>query len=356
MLTNNLLKITKNKRYYVLYLIALFTLFFIPSVYAGCETLNIGGQDIQVCGWNQEQQNEWIANARQTSSFSQLAEWLYSAAEGHGGSSISATSVSCANGASATIVGSGGGGESPPPPPVNGDWSGWSGCSVSCGGGTQTRSCTNPSPANGGASCGGSSTQSCNTQACPPTATLSANPSTIDSGQSTTLSWNSSHATSCIAAGGFSTSGATSGSASTAVLTSNPNNYQVSCVGLGGSAYANTTVTVLIPTTCITTTLGSVATQNCDTTQTIPPIRVLNGDTITVSWNAANVNSCVITKNGVVWQSLTAALPSRTIIGSVPNTITTQTTYSISCMNNVSGTVAATAAQVVNVVSSFTEF
>ena len=58
--------------------------------------------------------------------------------------------------------------------PINGGWSSygsWGSCSVSCGGGTQTRSrtCTNPAPANGGATCSGSATesQSCNTAACP---------------------------------------------------------------------------------------------------------------------------------------------------------------------------------------------
>ena len=56
---------------------------------------------------------------------------------------------------------------------VNGGWSGWSGwssCSVSCGGGTQTRTrtCNNPTPVCGGVSCAGSSTesQSCNTHSC----------------------------------------------------------------------------------------------------------------------------------------------------------------------------------------------
>lgn len=56
---------------------------------------------------------------------------------------------------------------------INGGWTGWSGwgsCSVSCGGGTQTRtrSCANPSPSCGGANCSGSSSesQSCNTQSC----------------------------------------------------------------------------------------------------------------------------------------------------------------------------------------------
>ena len=63
------------------------------------------------------------------------------------------------------------------PPAIAGGWSGWSHangfsdgaggtCSVACGGGTQTRSCTNPPPSNGGAACSGASSQACNTQAC----------------------------------------------------------------------------------------------------------------------------------------------------------------------------------------------
>lgn len=54
--------------------------------------------------------------------------------------------------------------------PINGGWSEWSACSKSCGGGTQSRTCTNPAPANGGADCSnldrGVSTRACNTQVC----------------------------------------------------------------------------------------------------------------------------------------------------------------------------------------------
>ncbi|HRY63237.1 MAG TPA: hypothetical protein P5267_01355, partial [Patescibacteria group bacterium] len=49
---------------------------------------------------------------------------------------------------------------------TNGGWSAWSTCSVECGGGTQTRTCTNPAPANGGLDCVGEATQSCNTESC----------------------------------------------------------------------------------------------------------------------------------------------------------------------------------------------
>jgi hypothetical protein len=49
-------------------------------------------------------------------------------------------------------------------------WSAWSICSVTCGGGTQTRTrvCNNPAPSNGGATCSGSASESqvCSTQAC----------------------------------------------------------------------------------------------------------------------------------------------------------------------------------------------
>ena len=51
-----------------------------------------------------------------------------------------------------------------------GDWSAFSHCSESCGGGNQARArvCDSPSPAGGGATCSGVSeeTQACNTQEC----------------------------------------------------------------------------------------------------------------------------------------------------------------------------------------------
>lgn len=50
-------------------------------------------------------------------------------------------------------------------------WSGWSDCSVTCGGGGQSRvrTCTDPSPEPGGIICQGSSIESreCNTKICP---------------------------------------------------------------------------------------------------------------------------------------------------------------------------------------------
>ncbi|KAJ8321738.1 hypothetical protein KUTeg_000209 [Tegillarca granosa] len=58
--------------------------------------------------------------------------------------------------------------------PIDGgwtSWTSWTSCPVTCGGGTQTRSrsCTNPAPQYQGANCQGldASSQSCNTQNCP---------------------------------------------------------------------------------------------------------------------------------------------------------------------------------------------
>ncbi|MEI8013075.1 MAG: cohesin domain-containing protein, partial [Candidatus Omnitrophota bacterium] len=53
-----------------------------------------------------------------------------------------------------------------PPLPVNGGWTDFGTCSKTCGGGVQTRTCTNPAPANGGSGCVGASAQECNTQQC----------------------------------------------------------------------------------------------------------------------------------------------------------------------------------------------
>lgn len=47
------------------------------------------------------------------------------------------------------------------PTPVDGGWSDWTSCSTTCGEGIQTRTCTNPVPANGGADCEGPDTRRC---------------------------------------------------------------------------------------------------------------------------------------------------------------------------------------------------
>eukprot|EP00808_Paulinella_micropora_P006534 g17887.t1 len=50
---------------------------------------------------------------------------------------------------------------------VDGGWTAFGSCSSSCGEGTQSRTCTNPAPSGGGANCVGATSQTCNLGACP---------------------------------------------------------------------------------------------------------------------------------------------------------------------------------------------
>jgi hypothetical protein len=77
----------------------------------------------------------------------------------------------------------------------------------------------------------------------PPTVSLSASPASIDSGQTSALTWSSTNATSCNAMDGWSGSKATSGSESVGPL-SGTTTYTLSCMGAGGSAQQSVTVTV----------------------------------------------------------------------------------------------------------------
>ncbi|HUO56126.1 MAG TPA: hypothetical protein VMU27_01685, partial [Candidatus Paceibacterota bacterium] len=93
---------------------------------------------------------------------------------------------------------------------------------------------------------GGSASQSATvtvTAASAPTVTLSANPGTITEGQSSTLSWSSTNATSCTASNGWSGTEPTSGTQS--VSPTATTTYSMVCSGPGGnSATSSATVGV----------------------------------------------------------------------------------------------------------------
>ncbi len=65
---------------------------------------------------------------------------------------------------------------------MDGGWSAWSACSLACGSGTQTRSCTNPTPSGTGSTCSGVTQQSCNMQICSSTSTGSQSGSSTGTG------------------------------------------------------------------------------------------------------------------------------------------------------------------------------
>src|SRR3989344_3155317 len=82
-----------------------------------------------------------------------------------------------------------------------------------------------------GSVAGGSYTVASTTPA--PTVTLTANPTTIQSGQSSTLTWSSTNATSCTASGSWTGTKTTSGSQSVAPTTNAT--YTLACTGAGGT-------------------------------------------------------------------------------------------------------------------------
>ena len=120
------------------------------------------------------------------------------------------------------------------------------------------------------------------TKVLPPTVTVSANPATIFSGQSSTLSWSSSNAKSCTNTGSKSIL-ETSGTFSTGRLSSTTT-YTITCTGAGGTASASATVTVLqIPTGTLTASSCTVAVGNrkCDVTLTWSTINPVGSSAVT---------------------------------------------------------------------------
>lgn len=86
--------------------------------------------------------------------------------------------------------------------------------------------------------------------AAPPTVSLYADPTTVDSGDQTRLSWDSTNATSCTGSGpGFSTGGSPDGNDWSSALTANTD-FDITCTGPGGQASDGVSVSVnTAPTT-----------------------------------------------------------------------------------------------------------
>ncbi|XKT74229.1 MAG: hypothetical protein ACJKTH_02655 [Patescibacteria group bacterium UBA2163] len=141
-----------------------------------------------------------------------------------------------------------------------------------------------------------------------PTVSLSANPTSIAAGNTSTLSWSSSNATSCTGSG-FSTGGATSGSRS--VSPSSNTTYGIVCSGAGGTVYKAASVSV---------------TQAVATNLSIYPTSIVRGNSATISWSSSNATSCT----GSGFSTGGATSGSRSVSPS------SSTTYSVTCQNSVS--------------------
>lgn len=148
-----------------------------------------------------------------------------------------------------------------------------------------------------------------------PTVTLTASPTSITVGQSTTLTWTSSSATSCTAFLGWTGSKTLSGSQ--VVSPTETTTYQLDCTGPGGVGSDDAVVTV------------TVVEPNEPTLElTANPMNLNEGSagnaTTTLSWNSTNATSCTAS-NG--WSG------GKAVDGSeiVEPTATTSTTYVLTC-------------------------
>lgn len=113
----------------------------------------------------------------------------------------------------------------------------------------------------------------------PPTVSLTANPTRVDYGASTRLSWSSSHVDTCTASGGWSGTRGLSGSQSVADLHGDTT-FVLRCTGAGGTAIKSVTVsTNPAPTPSVSL---SADTNTVDV-----------GGRVTLSWASNNAASCV---------------------------------------------------------------
>ncbi|MDQ5969191.1 MAG: trimeric autotransporter adhesin, partial [Patescibacteria group bacterium] len=184
----------------------------------------------------------------------------------------------------------------PPPTPVNGEWSAWSACSASCNGGVQTRTCSNPYPANGGADCSGPSTQACNTNACSVTpgsisVSLSANPTsmTLPTNQ-TTLSWTTSgNPDSCTASNWWSGSKAPGGGSELRTgMTAGTYVFDITC-GKAGFANASASRTVTVYPASVPNPDPVTCNENATVTVVTPlPATMIAGQTYPVTIRSRN--------------------------------------------------------------------
>jgi Calx-beta domain len=163
-----------------------------------------------------------------------------------------------------------------------------------------------------------------------PTVTLSANPTSITSGGSSTLTWNSTNATGCTATGAWAGAQGSSGSRTTGALAAT-STYTLSCSGSGGTASALKTITVIsaapAPTPTPTVTLNA------------SPASVTIGNSSTLTWSSTNATSCTATG---AWAG------AKTTSGSLATGgLTTPTTYSITC-NGSGGAASASVTITIN--------
>ena len=181
----------------------------------------------------------------------------------------------------------------------------------------------------------------------PISCSVSAAPTTINTGGTSQISWTSSGATSCTGVG-FSTGAGNPPNSSAPVtvgpLNAPPNTYSygLHCDGPNGASCDATPQTIMVngPTATITAN----------------PTRVEVGSTTALTWSSTNAPSCTMTRTNAAGTKVNWTKPGTGGATSGTNVtdltaggITTQTTYTLTC----SGAVASTT---VNIAPGYTNF
>ncbi len=149
-----------------------------------------------------------------------------------------------------------------------------------------------------------------------PTVSLSADPVSIQSGATSTLTWSSTNATSCEiqpdVGGGLAPNGSTTVSPTTTTT------YTITAIGPGGTAFASTTITVTTVPPAPTVAISA------------DPTSIQSGAFSTLTWSSTDATECSID------QGIGTVNPS----GSTTVSPTTTTTYTITA-TGAGGTVTA---------------
>lgn len=162
----------------------------------------------------------------------------------------------------------------------------------------------------------------------PPVVTISASPSSISTGSSSTISWSATNSpTSCSASGtttNWVNSPGASGSTSTGVISSaGTRTYTITCTNSAGSGSKSVTLTIVaLPTVSVTLGASSINT----------------GASTTYSWSSTNATSC--TGGGSLSGAMaTSGGPTSTGVKSTAGTYN----YTVTCVNSIGGSNSATA-------------
>ncbi len=211
------------------------------------------------------------------------------------------------------------------PTPVNGGWSDWSEKSTQCGVyGVQTRSCTNPSPSGGGASCSGPSVQAYSNAAC----------SNGSTGQNNNNNTNTNNNNPIIYI--YGNDGNRTGQ------------YNYNCQDPSATNYGSSLPCTYYTQICQDTTAINYRGALPCRYNNYPPIiyqptnyqptvgisadstNLAYNDTTTVRWYTSNATSCYATSGSSGWPGTKSIGPASFYTGS----LTSAKTYTITCSNN----------------------